>query len=109
MEGGNGATIESAVTLCLKRELTYCVSRTSAWMAPVSGANLTAKPSRNAEASNNLLNAERPSVPLDRGGISRRRNLSRKERKEIFKTSRTSSAPPHLRVRFSGRANVLFA
>ena len=38
----------------------------------------------------------------DRGCVSRRRIFSRKERKdrkEIFKTSRTSSAPPHLRVR----------
>ena len=35
----------------------------------------------------------------------------RKERKDIFKTSRTSSAPPQLRVKFSGslRTPVLFA
>ena len=43
MEGGNGATNGSAVTLCSKGEIPYCAAKNAHWMAPVSGANLMAK------------------------------------------------------------------
>ena len=71
MEGGNGVSEANVVTLCSKGEMPYCVSQKR---------------------------------PLDGVCLGRQRYLSRKERKgrkEIFKTSRTSSAPPHLRVRFA--------
>ncbi len=37
MKGGNGVREANVVTLCLKCEITYCVSRTSARMAPALG------------------------------------------------------------------------
>ncbi|MBR0239120.1 MAG: hypothetical protein IJQ39_13585 [Thermoguttaceae bacterium] len=55
--------------------------KTSLGCSPSSGYNLTACRQGNAEASKNLLNVETPSAPLDRGCISRKRFLSRKERK----------------------------
>ena len=43
MKGGNGATNGSVVTLCSKGEIPYCAAKNAHWMAPVSGADLTAK------------------------------------------------------------------
>ena len=68
MEGGNEANAVSVVTLCSKCEIPYCVVENAPWMASVPGRQLDGKAVKeNAEASDNLLNAESPPVPIFRG------------------------------------------
>ena len=70
MKGGNGVRQRRTELRFVRRgKIRIALAETVPWMAPVSGANLTALPSSKAEASKNLENAESPSAPLVRGRL----------------------------------------
>ena len=114
MKGGNGASAVSEVTLCSNHAYQNDAAKNASGSRTKSAKKF--KPQRTQRAQRNGIYAlfesripkrRSPKPFLDRGCLSRRRILSRKERKErkeIFKISRTSSAAPHLRVRFSRAA-----
>ena len=96
MEGGYEVREANVVTLCSKGEIPYCVSR---------------KPSLDGVCLGRLVGSRNQQIRSQKtpriASEARRRILCRKERRErkVFKTSRTSSAPPRLRVRFARAAS----